>query len=51
MTYLLQGKELGVPVAEITVDKAEDIQILDDRFVLRPIGVTEAEDTIKIVSE
>lgn len=51
MTYLLEGKELGVPVAEITVENANDIQLLDDRFVLVPVGVAEAEETIRIVSE
>ena len=51
MTFLIYGKELGIPIAEIKVDKAEDIQILDDRFVCEKVNTIEAEETIRIISE
>lgn len=51
MRLTLFGKELGAPVAEIEVEKKEDVTLLDNRFELLEIKEIEAEDTILLMSE
>lgn len=51
MKLTLFGKELGAPVAEIEVEKKEDVTLLDNRFELLEIHSVEAEDTIILGGE
>lgn len=47
MKLTLFGKELGAPVAEIEVEKKEDVTLLDNRFELLEIKEVVAEDTVR----
>lgn len=47
MKLTLFGKELGAPVAEIEVEKKEDVRLLDNRFELLEIKEVVAEDTVR----
>lgn len=47
MRLTLFGKELGAPVAEIEVEKKEDVTLLDNRFELLEIKEVVAEDTVR----
>lgn len=47
MKLTLFGKELGAPVAEIEVEKKEDVILLDNRFELLEIKEVVAEDTVR----
>ena len=46
MKLTLFGKELGAPVAEIEVEKKEDVTLLDNRFELLEVKEVVAEDTV-----
>lgn len=47
MKLTLFGKELGAPVAEIEVEKKEDVTLLDNRFELLEIKEVVVEDTVR----
>ena len=47
MKLTLFGKELSAPIAEIEVEKKEDVTLLDNRFELLEIKEIVAEETIR----
>lgn len=49
MTFLIWGKIIGQPVAEVEADSIEDITLLNEDFEIKEVEVTEVHDTINLV--